>query len=38
MKDIKNLMTSVKDLDIDYLMKWVKELNLENIYRKTTNE
>lgn len=37
-KDIKNLMLSVQNLDFDYLAKWVKSLNIENIYRKAKDE
>lgn len=37
-KDIKNLMISVLDLDYDYIAKWVKSLKIENIYRKAKDE
>ncbi len=33
-KDIKNLMASVENLDYNYIKKWVKELGIENIFNE----
>lgn len=35
-KDVKNLLKSVADMDKDYLRRWVKELKLEEIYKEVT--
>lgn len=35
-RDVKNLMTTVPDLDRQYIDKWVGKLRLEEIYRKIT--
>ncbi len=35
-KDVKNLLKSVADMDKDYLRRWVKELKLEGIYQEVT--
>ena len=34
MRDVKNLMKTILDLDINYIQKWVKELELEEIYKE----
>lgn len=33
-RDVKNLLNTVPDLDRPYIEKWVKELNLRKIYRE----
>ncbi|HHT9109164.1 MAG TPA: nucleotidyl transferase AbiEii/AbiGii toxin family protein [Candidatus Wunengus sp. YC63] len=33
-RDVRNLMKTVPDLDIKYIENWIKELELESIYRK----
>lgn len=33
-RDVRNLMKTVPDLDIKYIENWIKELELEAIYRK----
>lgn len=35
-RDVRNLMKTVPDLDIKYIENWIKELELEAIYRKVT--
>lgn len=35
-RDVRNLMKTVPDLDIRYIVNWIKELELEAIYRKVT--
>ncbi len=32
--DVKNLMASVENLDYNYIKKWVKELDIENIFNE----
>lgn len=32
--DVKNMMKTVQDLDLDYIQNWVKVLELEEIYKK----
>ena len=34
LKDVKNLLESVKHLDMKYIKKWVNKLNLDKIYLK----
>jgi len=36
LKDVKNLLKSVADMDKDYLKRWVRELKLEKIYKEVT--
>ena len=33
--DVKNILSSVDNLDIPYIDHWVEEMNLQDIYRKT---
>ncbi len=35
-KDVKNILKTVLNLDVGYIRKWVKELELEEIYKKVT--
>jgi hypothetical protein len=35
-KDVKNLLKSVADMDKDYLRRWVKELKLGKLYKEVT--
>lgn len=38
-KDVKNLFSTIPQLDQEYLSEWVEKLNLESIYNKVcTNE
>lgn len=37
LNDIRNIMHSLKTLDNDYIQKWVKELNLDQLYSKATH-
>ena len=36
-KDVKNLIASVENLDYNYIKKWVKELGIENIFNEALN-
>jgi len=36
LKDVANLMETVDDLDSEYIDNWIRELGLEQIYRKAT--
>ena len=36
--DIKNLFASVDDLDTAYIDRWVAEMDLQDIYRKATDD
>lgn len=36
-RDVKNLIKTVPDLDRQYIDKWVKKLRLEEVYRKVTS-
>lgn len=38
LKDIKNLFKTVKNLDTTYIKKWVKKLELDEIYKEAKNE
>lgn len=38
LKDVGNLLTTVKDIDMKYITKWLKKLNLYRIYREAKNE
>jgi hypothetical protein len=33
-QDVKNLMRTVPDLDVNYIEKWLPELGLEEIYKE----
>ena len=33
-QDVKNLMRTVPDLDVNYIEKWLTELGLEEIYKE----
>ncbi len=37
-RDVKNILRAVPNLDIDYLEKWVKELKLERVYKEVKDE
>ena len=37
LKDIKNILESVKNIDNDYIIQWVQNLDLEAIYKKAIN-
>ena len=32
--DVKNLIASVENLNYNYIKKWVKELDIENIFNE----
>ncbi len=34
LRDVENLLKTVSDLDMDYIKRWVKRLELEEVYRK----
>jgi hypothetical protein len=34
LRDIQNLLKTVSDLDMDYVKRWVKRLELEEVYRE----
>jgi len=34
LRDVQNLLKTVSDLDMDYVKRWVKRLELEEVYRK----
>lgn len=34
LKDVKNLISSIKNLDRDYIKKWIQELELNTIYER----
>lgn len=36
--DVRNLLRNLRDLDKDYLKKWVRDLGLEDIYARVKNE
>jgi hypothetical protein len=36
LKDVRNLMETVNDLDLKYVGNWVRELGLEQIYKEAT--
>ena len=36
--DIKNLLSSVDDLDISYMDLWIEKMNLQDIYRKAIDD
>lgn len=36
--DVRNILKSVKDIDLKYIEKWVEKLGLENIYREVAGE
>ena len=38
LRDVKNLIETVDDLDLKYIDNWVEELSLEQIYKEATNE
>lgn len=38
MRDVKNLLESVKNLDMPYIEQWVETLNLNKVYEKAKNE
>jgi len=38
LKDVRNLMRTVDDLDLAYIDNWISQLDLEQIYREATNE
>lgn len=35
-RDVKNLLGSLKNLDEGYIQQWVKELNLQHVFEKVT--
>lgn len=37
-RDVRNLLKTVSELDIVYIQKWVKYLVLEEVYKKATDE
>lgn len=37
-KDVKNLLLSLKNLDEDYIRKWVQTLDLNHIYQKVKTD
>jgi len=36
LRDVRNLLQSVKKLDRRYLSRWAKQLNVESLYKETT--
>lgn len=36
-RDVRNLLQSQENLDIDYIKKWVETLNLSNVYEKAVH-
>jgi hypothetical protein len=32
--DVRNILKTVPDIDIDYIEKWIKKLGLEDIYKE----
>ena len=38
LKDVKNLLMSVKDLDIAYINKWVQTLDLNSVYERVKSD
>ena len=38
LKDVKNLLATVKDIDRVYIKKWVKKLDLSQLYNELNNE
>jgi len=34
LKDVKNLLTSIKTLDLSYIDFWIQKLELQNVYKK----
>jgi hypothetical protein len=33
-RDVKNILKTVSDIDMDYIEEWIKKLGLEDIYRE----
>jgi hypothetical protein len=33
-RDVRNLLKTANDLDVNYIEKWVKKLELEEIYKE----
>ena len=33
-RDVRNLMKTVPDIDVEYVGKWIKELDIEDIYKE----
>jgi len=38
LKDVRNLLATVKDLNVAYIKEWVKKLSLSQIYNEVKNE
>lgn len=38
LRDVKNLLATVKDIDMVYIKKWVKKLDLSHLYNELNNE
>lgn len=38
LKDVRNLLETVKDLDMLYIKKWARKLDLNQIYKEVKNE
>lgn len=38
LNDVKNLLLTLRDLDEDYMHKWVQTLELNDVYQKVKNE
>ena len=38
LKDVANLMSTVKNLDMRYIKRWISELGLNQIYREAQND
>ena len=37
-RDVKNMLFAVHDIDLQYIQKWVKEMNLQEVYRMAKDE
>lgn len=37
LRDVKNLLDNISNLDKEYIQKWLQELHLEHVYEKVTN-
>jgi predicted nucleotidyltransferase len=38
LRDIRNLLTSVKNLDQEYIDKWIQKFELDSVYQKVKNQ
>ena len=38
LKDVRNLLKTIPDMDINYIKQWVTKLRLDEVYKEASNE